>query len=82
MHPVTGISGNAAVLEDPGKTIIAYLPHGGSVRIDLADIKLLESRWFNPRTGEFKRPEKMSGGTLLNFHAPDQNDWVLLLNRY
>lgn len=83
MHPFPGVTGDLNVaLADPGNTYVIYLPHGGATTLDLtaADGPFL-TRWFNPRAGTFvpaaDRPT--AGGAPRTFHAPDADDWVLLL---
>lgn len=49
---------------------VAYLPRGGalSLQAPLAD---LPRRWFDPRTGDYRAADSLT--------APDEQDWVLLL---
>jgi hypothetical protein len=79
MQPGKVISGDAEILEVKGEIYVVYLPHGGNVSLDLSVERNMEFRWFNPRTGEFNKPKKISGGPEVKFDAPDNNDWVLLL---
>jgi L-iduronidase len=59
--------------------LAAYLPHGGTVTLDLAKMNgALQARWFNPRSGSFSAPLDVAGGRAHEFKALDDNDWALL----
>jgi len=78
MQPFAGITGDGAALADAGKMYVAYLPHGGSIKLDLSTAKgPLTSRWLNPRSGEWGPDVPASGGTPVEYKAPDGEDWVL-----
>lgn len=63
-----------------GEVYVAYLPHGGTFSLDLrSSDQEFTSQWFNPRKGEFHR-EAVSVRQP-EFHAPDEEDWVLLVKR-
>jgi hypothetical protein len=81
MQPFTNVVGNAVALAEPGKTYVVYLPHGGATTVDLsAPHGTLTARWFNPRTGVFGESTSVERArSSQDFHAPDSNDWVLLL---
>jgi hypothetical protein len=83
LEPFEGVSGNAVVaLGDPGNAYVAYLPHGGTARMDLGGHQgAFSARWFNPRTGQSGEPFTIAGGGVQIVQAPDQNDWVLSLQR-
>lgn len=59
---------------------MVYLPAGGNVHLNPADIpgRKLRPQWFNPRTGELSKAEKTDG-----YKAPGEakraNVWILLL---
>jgi hypothetical protein len=57
---------------------MVYLHHGGSVGVDTSKLAgdTLAVTWFNPRTGESHPGE----GTGASFEAPDDEDWVLILD--
>ncbi|MGH3585761.1 MAG: glycoside hydrolase family 140 protein, partial [Pseudonocardia sp.] len=61
-----------------GEWAMVYLHHGGSVSVDTSRLagNTLAVTWFNPRTGESQPGE----GTGTAFEAPDDNDWVLILD--
>jgi hypothetical protein len=60
--------------------LAAYLPHGGAVTLDLAKFTgALQARWFDPRGGSFGEPLGVDGDRAREIKAPDEEDWVLLL---
>jgi hypothetical protein len=65
-------------LADPGKTYAVYLPHGGSVTIQLQPGRY-RAVWFSAMTGETIDLPAVSGSEWKSPEAPDQNDWALLL---
>ena len=80
LRPFPGVKGAAVALAEPGKRYVVYLPHGGAVKVDLsAATGSLTVRWFNPRTASFSPPSVARDGAPLEFRAPDDNDWVLIL---
>ncbi|GIX06999.1 MAG: hypothetical protein KatS3mg115_1402 [Candidatus Poribacteria bacterium] len=61
--------------------LLAYLPEGGTVVLDLKDQReALQAEWYNPRTGE-RRAIGTIAPTEHRFTAPDASDWLLHLNR-
>jgi hypothetical protein len=81
IQPFGGVTGNAIALADPAKVYVVYLPHGGTVTVDLsATHGPLAARWFNPRRGHFAEPTHITATNLRqHFSAPDTNDWALLV---
>ncbi|MES2709732.1 MAG: putative collagen-binding domain-containing protein [Verrucomicrobiota bacterium] len=82
MQPFDGVSGDdsALALADREGHLLAYLPHGGAVTLDLPPAPGKRTAcWFNPRTGQAEPGFSPEGGTRLSFHAPDSQDWVLVL---
>jgi hypothetical protein len=81
MQPFTGVTGEAIALADPGKIYVAYFPHGGAAAVDLSAVQgPLTARWFNPRSGSFGEPMRVTPTNLRpDFRAPDTNDWALLV---
>ena len=72
----------AAVSADKTR-LVAYLPQPGIVTVDLGQLKgsALVARWFDPRTGQFGKPESLAGQSgLKRFGSPPQDDWVLVVN--
>ncbi len=57
--------------------VVAYLPAGGSIRLEPRKIASLQARWYNPRSGEWGGKAPVPSSALLE--APDQEDWVLVL---
>jgi len=58
---------------------VLYFAAGGQARIKTgALVKKLNAQWYNPRNGKRTDADKTGAGT---FVAPDQNDWVLLLQK-
>ena len=71
----------AAALTDDKQTLVAYLPQPGRVVVDLAQLKgpNLVARWYDPRTGQYGKEEKMTNQGVRRFVSPPQDDWVLIL---
>ena len=68
-----------ATRSESGSWAMVYLPEGGRVGIDTSRLAspTPEATWFDPRTGE-TRPG--AAGTGETFTAPDEEDWVLVLD--
>jgi hypothetical protein len=80
MEPFAGVTGDAVALAEQGKFYVIYMSHGGSATIDVrAAPGPFTARWFNPRTGVFGAPFPLSGAAQRTVNAPDENDWVLVL---
>ena len=62
-----------------GDLAVLYFAAGGRTRIepDALDGQM-EARWYNPRDGKSRDAER--SGTE-EFVAPDENDWLLLLQK-
>jgi len=78
MEPAPEIvkDGNAFALASPNEVIV-YLPNGGGLTLDLAQMRgLLTARWFNPREGRWTAIGNLTAATS-SFTAPDRSDWVL-----
>lgn len=69
-----------------GQSIISYIPNGSqtTLMVDLTKITDSEERvqvwWFNPSTGHVMNAGRISNQNAHRFTAPDQNDWVLVLD--
>lgn len=72
------VNGGNYCLADPGKTYAVYLPHGGSVTVQLQRGHYRAS-WFNAMTGQTIDLPAATGPEWKSPVAPDQNDWALLL---
>lgn len=70
--------GKAWVLGAPGH-YIAYLPEGGTIRLDLREEGPLKAEWYDPRTGDIRDAGTVQSGDFLELVAPDGQDWVLHL---
>lgn len=84
MQPVNGLiaGGDGYLFARPGLVYAAYLPAGGQIAIDLSTTgSIFDVEWFNPRSGGTQAAGETSGGATRSFTAPDNGDWVLLLNR-
>jgi hypothetical protein len=75
---VTSGTGRATRSES-GSWAMVYLPEGGSVGVDTSALasRSPQVTWFNPRTGESQRGHGSAGGS---YTAPDNEDWVLVLD--
>ena len=71
-------SRGAFCLAEPGKTYVAYLPHGGSVTLMLEPGRY-RARWFNPRSGQYAAAPEAAGPRWTSPEAADTQDWALLL---
>lgn len=64
-------------------TYIAYLPNGGSIKLNLRALRMknIKAWWYNPRTGEdthigrFRSSEQVKA-----FTCPTNDDWVLVID--
>jgi hypothetical protein len=72
------VDNGAFCLAEPGRTYVAYLPHGGRVTMALAPGEY-KTRWFNPRIGAYSDAPAAEGPRWTSPEAADQQDWVLLL---
>ncbi len=73
-------SGEGYVFGAEGETYLVYLPQGGTAVLDLSgDENIFDADWFNPRNGSIIETSPIIGGDLIEIVAPDDQDWVLLL---
>jgi hypothetical protein len=68
-----------------GSFIIAYLPVGGAVGINMNKTtgKKVEARWYDPRNGDWREIGVYSNTGVREFAAPatgNESDWVLVLD--
>jgi hypothetical protein len=69
------------LLNDNGDLAIIYFPAGGSVTVKEGKlVSDLKSRWYNPRTGQWK-PAGAGRNNSGAFSAPDEEDWALLFQK-
>jgi hypothetical protein len=60
--------------------LVAYLPEGGAVTLDLTSFKgQLATRWFNPHEGIFAELLSINGSQSGTFNTPGTEDWALHL---
>jgi hypothetical protein len=79
----SGATYAAAARASDGSSIIAYIPTGRAVSVNLSQIAGASCRawWFNPRTAVATLIDTypIALGTM-SFTPPDTNDWVLVLD--
>ena len=84
MSPMNGLvtSGNAYLFALTGEVYSAYLPAGGQIEIDLSGTSAaFDGEWINPRDGSIFSFGFFQGGSVFQFSAPSNDDWVLLLSK-
>jgi hypothetical protein len=72
----------AYLAADPGDKYILFFTDGGSVDLDLKAFKgrIYNVRWFDIDSGTATNGvEKITGGSLISLHAPDQGHWVAVI---
>lgn len=67
-------------LADTGKTYVVYLPMAGKVTVKLKPGSY-QAAWFNPRTGQRIALPEAEGPKWTSPEAPDDGDWVILLEK-
>jgi len=76
------VRGGRAFVLASADEVVAYLPDGGEVGLDVARLAgERNARWLDPRSGEWSDAGQVEGGAVHTFTAPDGSDWVLLLRR-
>lgn len=71
-----------ADLTGPAPTLLAYLPNGGEVTVDLRQLpetSSLQVEWLRPETGSRSAAGTTAGGARRTFRAPFPGDAVLFL---
>jgi hypothetical protein len=66
----------AVAATDDGRAVVAYLPEGGAIRLQGLR-RPLQARWFDPRDGTYAQAGQVEAEAALT--APDEQDWVLVL---
>lgn len=74
-----------AACDEQGSFLMAYLPQGGSVTVDISKLTgaKIQAHWFNPRNGEAQPIGEYPSGRERKFTAPTSgriSDWVLILD--
>lgn len=75
-----------AARERDGQFVVAYIPHGQDITIDLAPMKgqRIRAYWYNPRIGKHISLKEFTADTSHEFDPPGNprrgNDWILLLD--
>ncbi|MFZ0746824.1 MAG: DUF4038 domain-containing protein [Terracidiphilus sp.] len=72
------VNNGAYCLADPGKTYAIYIPHGGTVTVQLQPGHY-RATWFSGATGEKIELPPVDGPVWTSPQPPDLNDWALLL---
>jgi hypothetical protein len=76
------VKGGTAYVGASESELVAYLPHGGGLELELKDWpSSLRARWFNPREGKYGDEWTVQGAGKREFRAPDTGDRVLLLKQ-
>ncbi len=72
----------AAALSENGETLIAYLPVGTTIGVDLSVVSgnRIVASWFNPRNGLAQKAGEYTQKGRMQFTAPDAKDWVLVVD--
>jgi hypothetical protein len=72
----------AAALAENGETMIAYIPRGTAIWVDLSQISgnKFVAWWFNPRNGLSQAAGEFTERGKKLFTPPDRNDWVLVVD--
>lgn len=78
----SGSSYATAARASDGSSIIAYIPTGRSVTINLLQVSGTSARawWFNPRTAVATLINTYSTSGTTTFTSPDASDWVLVVD--
>ncbi|MHC1769742.1 MAG: DUF4038 domain-containing protein [Verrucomicrobiia bacterium] len=80
-HPLSeAVEGAASCLGKPGQLYILYFREGGRANVQLTEHQY-RGRWFNPRTGRWEGACQGSGPGWTTPRTPDNEDWVLWLER-
>ncbi|MBS1524003.1 MAG: DUF4038 domain-containing protein [Bacteroidetes bacterium] len=72
-----------AAKADDSSVYLAYLPRGGNITVNLGRLNMngIKAAWYDPRSGKLSHIGRFAPVTARHtFTAPDDNDWVLVLN--
>ena len=77
-----GLDYLAAARTADGNTVIAYLPTGRAVTVDMSKVASQRAKawWFNPRTGKAQAVGEFPTSGSREFGPPAEGDWVLVLD--
>jgi len=82
MTPHGELASTEFCLADPGREYLVYLPKGGEVTVDLSGASgSLLVEWLNPRLGDTKQGQNITGGQNRSFQPPFDGDAVLYLRK-
>ena len=78
----SGLNYVAAARASDGATVMAYLPVGGTITVDMGKVSGHAARawWYNPRDGTAVSAGAFPTSGQEAFKAPDTNDWVLVID--
>jgi hypothetical protein len=66
-------------LADGERSVLAYMPSGGEIRLDLPPGEDWQGIWFDPRTGTESPAGPVAEAGPHHYRAPDDRDWALWL---
>ncbi|MBD3376443.1 DUF4038 domain-containing protein [candidate division KSB1 bacterium] len=70
-------------ISQPDSFYLVYVPDSSEVSLDLLGASgYFKARWLNPRTGESLDAGFLEGDIYHTLGLPDEQDWVLTLQRY
>ncbi|MBU1701958.1 MAG: DUF5060 domain-containing protein [Candidatus Eisenbacteria bacterium] len=82
LEPLAGmvVRGKAYLLGERGRELLAYLPEGDEVEINLHDFPgIWRVTWFDPRKGDWTALDPVPGGATQLFRPLGEGDWALRL---
>ncbi|MHB8901580.1 MAG: apiosidase-like domain-containing protein [Thermoguttaceae bacterium] len=82
MAPHDEWTGAGFCLAKPSECYLFYFPRGGNADIRIEQVekeKALSARWYDPRSGQWRPGPAVQPGAN-SVVAPDQRDWVLLVD--
>jgi hypothetical protein len=82
MTPHDDLASSRFCLASPGREYLAYVPHGGSIDIDLRDANAAATfsiEWFLPASGETRASGTIMGGAWRSLRSPGSADALLWL---
>lgn len=72
----------AAAITENGETLIAYIPAGNAISVDLSLVSgnKVIAWWFNPGNGLSHKANEFTVKKKMQFLPPDKKDWVLVID--